>query len=718
MRVWVWCVLVLFACGDDDGGATDAALGADGALDASEPSDARTYVPEPFEPTAATRAYCGREDADAIEARITELLAQMTPREKIASLHGASVALQEGTWRVAGVERLGVPGFRMLDGPRGLSRMTDKNGTAFPVAMLRGATFDPALERRVGAAMARELKSVGADVLLAPTVNVLRHPRWGRAQETYSEDPHHMGEMALAFVEGVQSEGVLASVKHFAANSIEDTRHEVDVQLDERTLREVYLPAFRRVVVDGRVASVMSAYNRVRGLYCDQQDHLLRTILKGEWEFAGFVESDWILGTHGDVESLRAGLDVEMPAPANFRRLGAALTAGELDERELDASVRRVLRAQLCFGLDARERPRDDASARETPEHLALAREVAERGVVLLRNEGALPIVRAEGTRVAVLGRVLDRENVGDTGSSDVRATEIVTALEGLRELAGEVAIDVVTTLDAEGEATVRAADAVIVFTGLTSDDEGEASIGAGDRETIGLAADEVGRIRQVAAWNERTTVVLEGGAAIVVRDFVDEIEGLLFAFYPGAEGGRALARVLFGDASPSGRLPFSIPRAEADLPAFDNVSTTVEYGYFHGYRHLANEGIAAEFPFGFGLGYGEVTWDAPSLSASEVSSDATVEVRAPLRNAGAVALREVVQVYVTGPDVARGASLRGFVSVEVPAGGEATAVVSLDVSRFAVWEGDAWGVPPGRYELRVGRHAADEVGVLELTVR
>ncbi|MCB9622359.1 MAG: glycoside hydrolase family 3 C-terminal domain-containing protein [Sandaracinus sp.] len=716
MRVWVWCVSALLACGGDDGGVTDAAL--DGPFDASGASDARTYVPEPFEPTASTRAYCGREDADAIEARITELLAQMTPREKIASLHGASVALQEGTWRVAGVERLGLPGFRMLDGPRGLSRMTEKNGTAFPVAMLRGATFDPALERRVGAAMARELKSVGADVLLAPTVNVLRHPRWGRAQETYSEDPHHMGEMALAFVEGVQSEGVLASVKHFAANSIEDTRHEVDVQLDERTLREVYLPAFRRVVVDGRVASVMSAYNRVRGLYCDQQDHLLRTILKGEWEFSGFVESDWILGTHGDVESLRAGLDVEMPAPANFRRLGAALTAGELDERELDASVRRVLRAQLCFGLDERERPSDDASARETPEHLALAREVAERGVVLLRNEGALPIVRAETARVAVLGRVLDRENVGDTGSSDVRATEIVTALEGLRELAGDVVIDVVATLDAEGEATVRAADAVIVFTGLTSDDEGEASIGAGDRESLTLAEDEVARIREVAAWNGRTIVVLEGGAAIVVRDFVDEIEGLLFAFYPGAEGGHALARVLFGDVSPSGRLPFSIPRDEADLPPFDNVSTTVEYGYFHGYRHLADEGTEAEFSFGFGLGYGDVTWDAPSISASEVSTDATVEVRVTLRNAGSIALREVVQVYVTGPDATRGSSLRGFSSVEVPASSETTAVVSLDVSRFAIWEDDAWVVTPGRYVLRVARHAADESFTMDLTVR
>jgi beta-glucosidase len=559
-------ICVWFACGDDDA-PRDSGL-EDGSSDASDA--ARDYVPEPFAPTEATRAYCPRptEEADAIEARITELLAQMTPREKIACLHGASLAMIEGTWRVAGVERLGIPGLRMLDGPRGLSSMTGKNGTAFPVAMMRGATFDPELERRVGASMARELKSVGADVLLAPTINVLRHPRWGRAQETYSEDPHHMAEMALAFVQGVQSEGVLASAKHFAANSIEDTRHEVDVRLDERTLREVYLPAFRRVVVEGRVASVMTAYNQLNGRWADQQDHLLRTILKGEWAFAGFVESDWILGTHGDVESLRAGLDVEMPAPTNFRRLASALDAGEIEEREIDASVRRVLRAQLCYGLDARVRPIDDVAARETEAHLALAREVAERGVVLLKNDAALPIDRASVSRIAVLGRVLTLDNVGDTGSSNVRASDVVSALEGIRELAGEVAIDVVEVLDDDGEATVRAADAVVIVTGLTHEDEGEATIGAGDRESLALPAEELATIRAVAAIHPRVIVVLEGGASILVRDFADEIEGLLFAFYPGSEGGRALARVLFGDVVPRGRLPFSIPRVGRTFPS------------------------------------------------------------------------------------------------------------------------------------------------------
>ena len=717
-------VCLSIACGDDDV-PRDAEV-TDAPTDAtSDASDARTYVPEPFEPTEATRAYCPMPtgDADAIEARITELLAQMTPREKIACLHGASLSLIDGAWRVAGVDRLGIPGLRMLDGPRGLSSMTGKNATAFPVAMMRGATFDPELERRVGAAMARELKSVGADVLLAPTINVLRHPRWGRAQETYSEDPHHMAEMALAFVQGVQSEGVLASAKHFAANSIEDTRHEVDVRLDECTLREVYLPAFRRLVVEGRVASVMTAYNQVNGRWADQQDHLLRTILKGEWAFAGFVESDWILGTHGDVESLRAGLDIEMPAPTNFRRLASALESGAIAEREIDASVRRVLRAQLCFGLDTRVRPMDDVAARETEEHLALAREVAERGVVLLKNDAVLPLDRASITRVAVLGRVLDLDNIGDTGSSNVRASDVISALEGLRELAGDVAIDVVESLDAEGEAIVRAADAVVIVTGLTHEDEGEATIGAGDRESLALPAEELATIREVTAIHARVIVVLEGGASIVVREFVDDIEGLLFAFYPGAEGGRALARVLFGDEVPRGRLPFSIPRDEAHLPTFDNVSTTVEYGRFHGYTHLAREAHAAESPFGFGLGYtrfelGDATLSATTIDAATIEDDDAIELRVPVRNVGDREGREVVQLYarVPGEDVAF--ELRAFASVELTAGTSAEAVLHLRAIDLATWDGSAMTVRVGTYALQVGAHAEDAAWVGELVVR
>lgn len=680
----------------------------------------RGYVPEPFTPTAATRAYCGSRDADAVEARITAMLAALTPGEKVALMHGASLLLVDRSWRVAGSERLGIPGLRMLDGPRGLSVFTRTTATAFPVAMMRGATWDPALEGRVGAAIATELRSLGADVLLAPTMNVLRHPRWGRAQETYSEDTHHTGAMAVPFIEGAQSVGVIASAKHFAANSIEDTRHRVDVRMDERTLREVYLPHFRRAVVEARVGSVMSAYNRVNGDWCDQSAHLLRDILKGEWGFAGFVESDWSSGTHGDVASVRAGLDVEMPTPVNFRRLPAALERGDIAEREIDASVRRVLRAQLCFGLDERQRA-DDPSRRASAEHLALAREVARRGMVLLRNEPsrgapALPLDAGAVRRLVVLGRNADVENLGDRGSSNVLAGEVVTALEGIRArmVAGaEVTHVAGATLDATAQAAVRAADAVVVVTGLQADDEGEGEIGAGDREGLALRASEVALIRAAAALNERVVVVLEGGGAILTSDWRDQVEAVLMAFYPGAMGGSALAEILFGDAAPSGRLPFSIPEREEDLTPFDNVSPSVTYGYLHGYRHLARMGTAPAHPFGGGLSYTTFGYSGLSLSAATVRSGQTVTATVTVTNRGAVRAVETAQLYVAarGSRVERAPrDLRAFAQVDLGPGESRPVTLTLRADDLAYWDvaTSAWVLEPIEYEVIVGHDSAD----------
>ena len=711
-----WMVLAL-ACGDDSA-VPDA--GTDAAMDASADAfdggtDARVYVPEPFEPTDATRAYCNG-DVDAIEQRITELLATLSIAQKQSLMHGASLGLIDDVWRVNGIEELGIPGLRMLDGPRGLSRFSGKAGTAFPVAMLRGATWQPSLEQRVGAAMAREHWSAGADVILAPTINILRHPRWGRAQETYSEDSHHMAELGIAFVRGAQSEGVLASAKHFAANSIEDTRHTVNVEVGERTLREIYLPHFRRVVQEAQVASVMSAYNQVNGFYCDLNQHLLTDILKGEWEFQGFVESDWIAGTHADTESVLAGLDLEMPFNTHFRRLEQRVRAGELDEQALDRSVRRLLRAQLCFDLE-REHV-EDPGARETAEHLELAREVAQRGIVLLRNEGALPL--AGDLEIVVLGRVADVENIGDTGSSSVSpAGDIVTALEGLQARFANVMhvphVDGMTTLSSAEQATVSGADAVIFVTGLVAEDEGEATVGAGDRDSLDLPTSEAALLTEVAALSDRVIVVVEAGAAITMP-WSDEVEAILFAFYPGQHGGHALADLLAGDANPQGRLPFSIPRSVADLPPFDNESADVTYGYFHGYRHLLQESTPAHYPFGFGLAYGDVTYSAMALSSATARADDTVIVELDVENLGTRDRVETVQLYVApiSSRVERAPrELKAFAQVDVPAGETFRASIELPVSRLAFWNTDtnAWEVESIGYELIAARHAED-VGV------
>ncbi|MGE0791358.1 MAG: glycoside hydrolase family 3 N-terminal domain-containing protein [Sandaracinaceae bacterium] len=702
-RAWIaWCLLILSACDD----------GADPGLDAGPFDAGAPHVVLPFEPTDDTAAYCQGDDA-AIEARVQALLEALTLEEKVSLMAGASTGLVEGAWLVPGIEEHGIPGLHMLDGPRGVSGFTSLHATTFPVAMLRGATWDPELEREVGAAMARELKASGADVLLAPTINILRHPRWGRAQETYSEDPMHMGEMGVAFVLGVQSEGVLASAKHFAANSIEDTRHDVDVTLDERTLREIYLPHFERVVRDAHVGSVMSAYNRVNGLYCDLNRHLLTDILKEEWGFAGFVESDWLLGTHGDGESVTAGLDIEMPDDFNFRNLRRAILNRELTEDDIDASARRILRAQLCFGLDARERVLDDPTMRETPEHLALARRVARRGIVLLKNEGgALPLDRAAATRLVVLGRNADVESIGDLGSSQVNPTRVITALDGLREAAPGLEILYIagTPLPVSEESVVSSADAVIVVTGLQASDEGESDIGAGDRESLALAPDEVALIQRAAALNDRVIVVLEGGAAILVEDFEADVEAIVMAFYPGSEGGAALAEILFGDESPTGRLPFVWPRAEADLPPFDNTSGAVTYGYFHGYRHLMREGTASRYAFGHGLGY--TTFAISNLVVDPaVTAGQPVELTVDVTNTGTRRGRATVQAYVAavGSRVERAAEdLRAFAQVELDPDEMQTVTLRFDADDLRFWDetAAAWELEATEYELRVGQSA------------
>jgi len=711
---------------------TDAATDAppDAPLDAGPP-----HEPRPFTPTPETIAYCqGRDDA-AIEARITTMLGELSLAEKITMMAGGTGPAGDGTWAVPGNERLGVWGLHMLDGPRGLSRFSELRGTAFPVAMMRGATWDPALEERVGRAMAVEHRSAGADVILAPTINILRHPRWGRAQETYSEDTHHMGAIALGFVQGVQAEGVLASAKHYAVNSIEDTRHDVDVTIDERTLREIYLPHFRRLVVEGHVASVMSAYNQVNGHYCDVSTHLLREILKGEWGFAGFVESDWIFGTHGDAESVLAGLDIEMPFRAEFRGLAPAVGRGELSEHDIDDAVRRILRAQLCFGLDETPRPAgtriDVPSRRETPEHLALAREVARRGIVLLRNEtpvgASAPVLPIAGAMsIALLGRNADVENIGDEGSSAVEPTSVITALEGLaaRAVGGLTVTHVPgTTLDAAAEGAVRAADVVVIVTGLPAADEGESDIAAGDRDSLALPAEELALIRAVSAIHPAVVVVLEGGAAILTAPFEDEIEGLLFAFYPGSEGGAALAEILLGDASPSGRLPFSIPVAEADLPVFDSVSLEVTYDFFHGYRHLMQSSRAPAHAFGEGLSFTSFAVSAMTLSQGTIAPGEDVLVTVRVENTGSRTAIDTVQAYVApiGSRVERAPhDLRAFAQIELAAGESGTVTMTIDSDDLAFWDTAAgrFEIEAIDYEIRVGHSAADILVTDTLSIR
>ena len=451
-------------------------------------------------------------DGMPISEAARELVAAMTSEERLWCLDGdaptwaglAFLASSDGYHRspfvAAEIGRIGLSGLAFSDGPRGA---VVGNATCFPVSMARGATWDPELEERVGDAIGKELRAVGANLTGAVCVNVLRHPAWGRAQETYGEDPHHVGELGAALTRGLQRH-VMACVKHFACNSMENARFSVDVEVDDVALHEVYLPHFRRVVDEG-VAAVMSAYNSVGGEWCGQNRDLLTGVLRDEWGFEGFVISDWILGLRDAPKSVHAGLDVEMPyRMVRAQRLPAALEQGEVSWKEVDAAAERVVATLLRFDdvLSSPAQPRD---ALGSSAHRELAREVASRAVVLLRNEtvdGApvLPLPADTG-QVAVLGRLADTVNLGDGGSSDVWDLDCHTVLDGLRAAVADVVHD--DGADTQRAAAVAAgADAAVVVVGYTYADEGE-FIGPTDSSLGALfpSADEPAVVERFKSW-------------------------------------------------------------------------------------------------------------------------------------------------------------------------------------------------------------------------
>jgi beta-glucosidase len=640
---------------------------------------------------------------------------------------------------VAGaVPRLGVPGIRFSDGPRGA---VIGRSTAFPVPMARGATWDPDLEERVGAAIGAEIRSQGGNLFGGVCVNLLRHPAWGRAQETYGEEPALLGAMGAALARGVQRH-VMACVKHYACNSMENARFTVDVRIDEATLHEIYLPHFRAIVEAG-VASVMSAYNSVNGQWCGQNRVLLTDILRDEWGFDGFVMSDFIWGVRDPVGSVAAGLDLEMPfAQQRATALPVALDAGTVSWADIDRAAHRILRTQVAFaaGLDT---PPPWPDVVVCAEHRALARQVAARAMVLLRNEPVdgrpvLPLPAPELTRLAVVGRLADVPNTGDHGSSDVRAPSVVTPLAGLRD-----ALPGVEVWQA-GVSEVATADAAVVVVGYTAEDEGEyvgsfdpslatlypptedphalselarvwdagPQLIGGDRDSLRLHPADVALIHEVSAANPRTVVVVMAGAAVAMEEWRHDVPAILMAWYPGMEGGAALADVLLGTSEPGGRLPFAVPRDEADLPPFDTNATTVTYDRWHGQRRLDRDGKAAAYPLGFGLSYTSFTLaDVSVVVAGDGSVGDALQVTATVENTGGRQGGHVVQVYASRPVGER--FLAGFARVDCPPGERVPVRIEVPLQRLATRRGPGrWEVPAGEYRIDVGASAADPASV------
>jgi len=673
-----------------------------------------------------------REDAaltdEQVEAKATALLDGMSLDEKIQQMSGDTpivrgliemlVAYNRKPIPAGENLRLSIPGVRFTDGPRGVVM---HHSTCFPVAIARGATWDTDLEERVGDAIGVEARSQGANFFAGVCVNVLRHPAWGRAQETYGEDPFHLGEMGAALVRGVQRH-IMACVKHFAANSVENARFRIDVRMDERTLREIYLPHFKRCIDEG-AASVMTAYNRLNGRYCGHNSHLLRDILKVEWGFKGFVISDFLFGIRSG-RAARAGLDVEMPLTIHFgRRLRKLVRRGEVPLEAVDEAVLRILRQKVRFaqvGEPSRYGPR----AVLVPEYKALAREAARKSMVLLRNERAeddpfplLPLDTALMKRIAVIGRLASAPNIGDKGSSMVRPPYVITPLAGIKEAVPghcEITRDDGKSVDRAVRAA-RGADVAVIVAGYTHKDEGEyIFLKGGDRDVLTLKPHDEDLILRVAAQNPRTVVVLMCGSAVITEKWRQKVPAILLAWYPGMEGGNALADVLFGKTNPSGRLPCVFPKSEDQLPFFDKRARSIEYGYFHGYRLLDIERQEPAFPFGFGLSYTTHSYRNLQLDHEAIGQKGTLRASVEITNTGNVAGEEVVQLYVgyEGSWVERPRrELKGFRKVHLAPGETKRAQFSLAASELAYYDeqGATWVVEPITYVAYVGPSSGEE---------
>ncbi len=722
------------------------------------------------------------------------LLHQLTAAEKLGLLSGdtpfwsgmADIALRDAShrhpWPAGAVPRLGLPGLQFVDGPRGVVLVG--GATTFPVPIARGASWNPELEERIGVAIAREARSFGANWLAAVCVNLLRHPGWGRAQETYGEDPVHVGALGAACSRGIERHAI-ACVKHFALNSIDSSRFLVDVRASPRVLHELYLPHFRDCVEAG-AGSVMSAYNQVNGIWCGEHPELLTAILKRRWGFGGFVVTDFIFGLRDGVAGLQAGQDLEMPFRMIFQGcLAEALAAGQLSQERLDDAVLRLLQAQVRLEAGSQADSPTDAypeALRRCPEHLALAHEAAQQSIVLLRNEplasGQPLLPLGELDSLALIGPLAAAANLGDRGSSDTRppAGAVVTPLDGLRAARPELAIRHADgrTLQAAAALAARSDVAVLVvgldwrlegehihpgdiapilaqipppdwllgsrlwprlrrqwrrFTGLISGLTRNASarqggdFAAGDRTDLRLPPHQVALIRAVAAANPRTVVVLMGGGAILTGDWDQLVPGVLLLWYPGEQGGAALAAVLLGAVSPAGRLPFAIPAEAAQLPPFEPRAPVVTYDLWHGYRRLQRQGQRAAYPFGFGLSYSRFETSDLAIEQLEGKQQSkAVGLAMSLRNAGPMAAAEVLQVYLEPPGLLMERPPRTLVSfqrLELQPGEQRRLSLVIPLRRLACFdeERDGFVLEAGRHRLVVARHADDPGLGAELTL-
>ena len=694
-----------------------------------------------------------------IEARVEDALSRMTLDEKIAAIHAQS------TFSLPGVKKLGIPELWTSDGPHGVRPEVPWNDwgnpgwnndscVAFPALTCLAATWNREVAGQYGKALGEEARFREKDVILGPGVNMYRSPLCGRNFEYMGEDPYLAGKLAVPYIKGLQSNGVAACVKHYACNNEERHRHKTDVELSERALREIYLPAFEMAVKEGGAWSMMASYNLFRGTHCCHNGYLINDILKGEWGFDGVVMSDWA-GCHDTEEAVLGGLDVEfgtkvgkkMPAGESVydiyylaRPYKEGILSGKFSEEGLDDKARRVLRLTFKTAMNL-DKPFGSMC---TPEHLSVARKVAQEGIVLLKNDGdVLPVKK--GGKISVVGENAYKKMCIGGGSSMLKPVYEMSPLEGILEKAALENMEVVYSRGYVGDTTTTQ-DGISSFQKLADDRSKEELIAEAvensrdadyviyvgglnkslyqdcenrDRLEYGLPYDQDELIGALAKVNKNMTVVIISGNAVAMP-WIDEVPSVLLGWYGGSEAGRAIADVLFGDVNPSGKLPFTFPVKLEDNPAHYNGKTFptrgknhYDEGIFLGYRWHEKMDIKPLFAFGHGLSYTDFEYGDVTLSSKKIRGG-KITVKVPVTNVGKVAGSEVVQVYVHDCEASvemPQKQLKGFDKVYLEPGETKTVSIELgpDAFRFFDEESMSWKTEPGDFEILVGS-ASDNI--------
>lgn len=680
-----------------------------------------------------------------IENKINAIIQQLTLEEKIDMLHAKTI------FSSGGVERLGIPDLQYADGPLGIREETQQQGweplglttdsaTYFPSGTALAATWNPDLALKCGIAIGEEARARNKDVLLAPSINIIRTPLSGRNYEFFTEDPYLNSVLAVNYIKGVQSQDVAACVKHYAVNNQEMSRWNINVDMNERALREIYLPAFKAAVTQANVYSIMGAYNKFRGYYCCESQYLLNDILRAEWGFKGFVVSDWG-ATHSTVNAANTGLDVEMGMSRRRQSFfGTSLLdsvkAGLVAEKTIDDKVRTILYVMhRCKMMD----PDRKKGVLNIKEHYEIAYQIASEAVVLLKNSNnLLPLKLRNVKTIAVIGANAKRLNALAGFGAGVKTKYEITPFQGLKNRIGKkvelkftagyaekfkqinrflsVPSDTVNlALIEEAVDLAKSSDIAIIFAGSNRQIESEAR----DRTNLSLPFGQEKLISEVVAANPKTVVVMIAAAPHDLRNILESVSTLVWGWYNGSEGGNAIADVLIGKVNPSGKLPFTMPVKLEDSPAhalnaYDlRDSTFYKEGILVGYRWFDTKNIDPLYCFGYGLSYTTFEYSSLKLDKRQYKKSDTIHISLTIKNTGKQFGAETAQVYVKDIEssvIRPVKELKGFKKIFLKPGQKETITIPVKVSDFAYYDDNKmeWIVELGEFEIMVGASSRD----------